>query len=176
MKARGLPLAVVLASSLFVLQGCPGKLDDPGRFSLSFTQCEANVNTLFAKTCAVSGCHSAADRTQNLDLESPNVASRLVGVSSTGIGCTGVLVDPKNPAQSFFYQKLTASPPCGSQMPFLGRPLGATELQCMQIWLSGLATADGGVTDAGITVGPAQDAVAPIVDSGVVFTEGSPLP
>jgi hypothetical protein len=131
--------------------GCAGTLDDPSRFrgdggrmvSIDGGGCPDIPSAMFATICATAGCHSTADMVQGLDLQSPDVASRLVGVCARG---GGFLVDPSHPSQSVVYAKLTLAPPFGSRMP-LGKPtLDAATLACVLEWVSaqkGSATACG---------------------------------
>jgi hypothetical protein len=153
------PAAFLLAMGCVA---CPGTLDDPSRFydaappgdeappqrsvdagidAPGNTGC-ADVPTMFHSTCGTPGCHSAASHTQGLDLETPDVAARLVGVTAMG---GGLLIDTSTPDKSVIYTKLTSSPPFGSQMP-LGKPaLDATALACVHAWVS----AQTGPSDAG---------------------------
>ena len=107
------------------------------------------------------GCHTAKPFlvVYGLDLVSPNVASRLVGVMSaeTGIAPMGtLLINPTNPSQSAIYTKVTANSPYGERMPF-GLPLldSATQM-CILEWVtttaaSARAGSGSGGVDAGTT-------------------------
>jgi hypothetical protein len=125
---------------------------------------------LFAKTCSsTSGCHMSMDPAQGLDLASPGVAARLVGVAPTGPGCTGVLADPKNPTQSVLYRKLTDSPPCGVPMPFGGNRVSAADLACVKTWIASLSAGDSGAADSA----PPKDAS---IHDVFVFPDSAPPP
>lgn len=151
---------VALAAALLACTGCPGTLDDPARFSDGgeqdgYASCGDVPTTVFAQTCAQAGCHSTADKAQMLDLQSPNVASRLVNVCSTE--GSGILIDPIHPSKSIVYAKLTATPPSGARMPFGKTPLDDATIACVLAWVStqtgpgGPCGAEGGAgtSDAG---------------------------
>jgi hypothetical protein len=150
-----------LAASL----GCPGTLDDPGRFELDGGEASAgdggdagciDVPTgVFAKICATAGCHSSTDMIQGLDLQSPGVASRVVGVCARG---GGTLADPSNPSHSVIYTKLGPTPPFGSRMPLGMTPLDGATLACVLAWIA--AQTGGGACDAGAMDAGASDATA----------------
>ncbi len=95
---------------------------------------------VLAARCATSGCHSAADKSQGLDLESPNVAARLVGVAA-GAG-PGLLIDPSAPSRSVVYTKLSASPPYGARMPFARTVLDDETTACVLAWVASLGERD----------------------------------
>jgi len=158
MRGRGLAfsggLALVAATA-----GCPGTLDDPGRFAPgalddgggvagdsgipgpaataegggSGDDCP-NIPQLFESTCTGASCHSASNKAQGLDLQSPDVAARLVNVPATE--GAGLLIDPSAPAQSILYLKLSPSPPFGARMPLGATPLDASTLGCVLAWIT----------------------------------------
>ena len=145
--------AAALGALVATGTACAGSLEDPDRFLTDAgADLEGSIATspdggcldvptqLFARVCAASGCHSSATKNQGLDLQSPNVASRLVGVGAKG---GGLLVDPAHPAQSVVYTKVTSMPPYGLRMP-LGEPaLPETTVRCVLEWVT--AQGDGGV-------------------------------
>ncbi|MEO6600741.1 MAG: hypothetical protein ABIQ16_12760, partial [Polyangiaceae bacterium] len=131
------------AATLGFLAGCPGKLDDKQSF-VDYVPAEAGaeaaapmeagpgaggdptdaacgdiIDRVFAPSCGDTGCHGAVAPQQGLDLVSPNVASRLVGIA--GQACVSVLADPSDPEGSLLFKKLLPAPGCGAQMP-LARP------------------------------------------------------
>jgi hypothetical protein len=121
------------------LAGCPGHLEDPGRFAGEFgtggsttTACP-DVPTLLSTTCTAAGCHAATTPAAGLDLASPGVFMRLSGKQA--MGGSGLLVDPTNPASSVLYTKLMSPPPFGSRMPLVGMPLGDAEVACVLTWI-----------------------------------------
>jgi hypothetical protein len=124
-----------------------------------------------------SGCHSAADKVQGMDLESPDLASRLVGVSATE--GSGLLIDPSNPTASVLYTKLTLVPPFGSRMPLGEKPLDDSTTACVLAWISenagdaGPLPGDGGAaaTDA---AGASADSDVGADAASVTGTDASP--
>ena len=155
--------------------GCPGTLDDPARFleagAVGATDASApvggdeagadgscpDVPALLAHTCTASTCHNASDKAQGLDLQSPDVAARLVGVPATE--GAGVLVDPSTPSKSVLYEKLGASPPFGARMPLGASPLDAPTLACVLAWITQAADAPG--SDAAAPKGGAGTGASP---------------
>jgi hypothetical protein len=139
-----------------------------------------DIPTLFASsTCSTTeGCHGASNAgptsvVYGLDLVSPNVASRLVGVPSAEIGIAPVgtlLIDPANPGMSAMYTKVTANPTYGLPMPF-GRPLLDIPTQmCILQWVTRAASGSAGNgSDAGTSGGGGSGSSSGGVDSGNVF-------
>ena len=134
---------MVLTASLSVLAGCAGSLDNPDRFgdggsSLAFV-CQslgkpAKAEVILKK--CVSGCHSAAVQVSGLDLESPDVAARLVNVSTTAC-------PPRvrvNPTDGGTLEELItqSNPNCTSSMP-PGGGLTNGEISCIVEWTRSLA-------------------------------------
>ena len=124
---------VVVVALVVVVAGCPGSLQDPARFTAA---CADVPTQTFVSRCATAACHSAATRAGALDLESPGVAARLVGVSATG--GDGLLIDPDNTDASIIVRKLTPSPPFGAQDP-PGAPLDAATIDCIRDWVRRVA-------------------------------------
>jgi hypothetical protein len=153
--------------------GCPANLEDPGRFTSQATSgsCPDVPQAVLLPDCATANCHSTADKMQGLDLQSPNVASRLVGVSSTE--GPGLLIDPSNPQASVIYTKLTASPPFGVRMPFSQPPLADATTACVLAWVT--AQVDGGAGDASAseTDASAGDDAAPTEEASTGGDDGS---
>jgi hypothetical protein len=152
--ARGCFLALCAASA-----GCPGTLEDPERFLDGglYAQGQAtedggiageggagddggrggncpDMPQFFSTTCTGIGCHNAMDKAQGLDLQSPDLASRLVGVQATE--GPGLLIDPSNPSASVLYLKVTASPPFGARMPSGKPPLDDATIACVLAWVT----------------------------------------
>lgn len=132
--------------------GCSGGTDTPSSAN-SFTRVYTQV--IQAK-CSNDFCHfnSASIRYSALDMSSQTRAYwSLVGLPSMGPACSqsGMRVAPWQPEVSVMYQKLSPSPPCGSQMPadsagystngtselkFTGPELSAAEKQLIHDWIS----------------------------------------
>jgi hypothetical protein len=137
-------IAIGAAGLTCALAGCPGNLEDPGRFDTdaALGACPDVTQTVFLTVCATSQCHSTAAKAQGLDLQSPDVASRLIGVPATE--GTGLLVDPNAPQTSVIYTKLTSTPPFGVQMPFAEAPLDPATVQCVLDWITSQVEGDAG--------------------------------
>jgi hypothetical protein len=128
-----------LAAAALLCAGCPGSLGDTSRFTAA---CPTDIQAaIFVPRCATSGCHSAADHVAALDLESPNVDTRLVGTPATG--GDGLLIDPSYTDGSVLIRKLTPAPPFGAQQP-PGAPLDALSIDCIRAWAR-TCDADGGI-------------------------------
>ena len=132
-----------LGVALAVLAGCPGKLNDKARFLVDLDAggdagdagpCGDVPTRIFVPSCGSNGCHSATAPQQGLDLVSPGVASRVVGVQAKV--CAGTLADPDNPAGSLLYTKLATRPACGAQMPLAQPPLGNADAACVLDWIA----------------------------------------
>lgn len=184
-STRLLHLPLLLGSlllSALAWSGCAGSLEDPEMFMTqndAGTPVEAaveaaaapscpDVPTLFAKTCGTTGCHDATTKAEALDLMSPGLASRLVGVPS--VEGVGLLIDPSTPSKSVVYTKLLPSPPFGARMP-TGGSLDSSTTQCVLAWITNQASSpppasgDAGApapTDAGVL------ADSPAGDTGTV--------
>ena len=139
-----LPPALVLALALALLAGCPGSLEDPGRFEAGVGGAAVcpDIPTLFTQSCAISGCHTATSPAGALDLASADVFTRLSGMKASG--GPGVLIDPSSPADSVLYTKLTATPPFLSRMPLTGGALDPATVSCVLAWIEagGQSTGD----------------------------------
>jgi hypothetical protein len=137
-------LAAITAAAL--LGGCPGTLEDKEKFLAGTCP---DIPALFAQRCTTSGCHGATDMAGQLDLASPDLASRVSGVPSAG-DCAGrVLADPNDPEGSVLYFKLEPSPPCGSKMPLTGTPLVEREIACVREWILSLQPGGSGTGGGG---------------------------
>jgi hypothetical protein len=152
---------VAALAGLLSCTACAGSLVDPERFvddggepdsgaaePISGDAACPDVPTqVFAKVCGTSVCHSATAKSQGLDLQSPDVASRLVNVCAHG---GGLYVDPDHPTQSVVYTKLTPMPPFGTRMPFAKPPLDDATIGCVLDWVSAQRGDSGSVVcDAG---------------------------
>jgi len=96
--------------------------------------CGDVVTRIFVPSCGGTGCHGATAPQQDLDLVSPGVAARVVGV--LGLGCSATLADPSDPQASLIYQKLSPTPPCGSPMPLARPALSDEDAACVLAWIA----------------------------------------
>lgn len=145
---RGALLALAL-----LLAACAAELENPARFVDGGADRDAaaaggdcpegtDVETeLLAERCAGSVCHSAGESAAaGLDLVSPGVAERLVGVASTSEACGGaVLVVAGDPDASLLVDKLLPSPSCGGTMPLGQTPFTDSEITCVRDWIAGMS-------------------------------------
>jgi len=151
--------------------GCPGTLEDPARFidldggntgpsssgagsggssGSSSNNCPDVPTAVFETNCTTAGCHTSATKVQGLDLQSPGVAQRLVGVMATE--GQGLLIDPSSPSSSVVYTKLTAMPPFGARMP-LGSMLDDATVACVLAWITQTVSSSAGGSDGGAADG-----------------------
>ena len=176
-------LAVPLVASI----GCAGTLDDPARFldaaDSDVVESEASVTVdaqlpqgdeltslptcdapqeIFLPTCTGTGCHNSQDKAQGLDLQSPNLAPRLIGVPATE--GPGLLVDPTTPASSVLYAKVTAAPPFGARMPLGATPLSDQTIACVLAWITQAISAPSS-SEAGTFDDDANEADAGVRDA-----------
>jgi hypothetical protein len=162
-RSSALRLVLVAVAALSPI-GCPGTLDDPERFSeAESAPCPSGYDVekdLFQSTCAASNCHDSSQPAGDLDLGSPNVASRLLGVAASDPKCASrLLVDEDNPTQSFILEKLVKSnPQCGVQMPNGSKPLAPAQVQCVRDWIT--ARLGGGDASVDATPEASSDAAA----------------
>ena len=137
--------------ALSLLAGCPGTLADKELYEAALDggrglngdgagadtgPCGDVVARIFVPTCGGTSCHGANAPQQDLDLVSPGLASRVVGVAAKG--CAVMLADPADPEASLIYQKLSPAPPCGSPMPLARPPLSRADAACVLAWIAGL--------------------------------------
>lgn len=118
----------------------------PGQPGLNVdTKCLTDV---FAKSCTIPSCH-APPVAAGLDLDSPNVNTRLIdvvathGSASPSTGCVAnqKLIDSANPDQSWLILKLsTDGKTCGLPMP-IGSPLTSDETNCLKKYAQDVAAA-----------------------------------
>jgi hypothetical protein len=117
-----------------------------------------DIPSLFTTTCTASLCHDASYKAQGLDLASPHVATRLVGVAATE--GPGLLIDPSTPSRSILYVKLTDGPPFGARMPLGLPPLDTSTTACVLAWITNGEPASTG-PEAGPDSPSSPDATTP---------------
>ena len=165
-----------IASLAAFAAACAGTLENRDQFldggdGGTPSACPDVPQTVFTPTCGTAGCHAAIHPQSGLDLASPNVASRLVGVVATS---GGLLVDPAHPEQSLVYRKLEVGAP-GSRMP-IGRVLDDATIACVLSWVESVSGGDAGVSndaavvpvDDGATLDASSSDGGPTADAGVV--------
>lgn len=136
--------------STFVVVGCPGSLANPEDF-IDGGATLKNAETVLAESCGTSTCHDQPRPPQHeLDLLSPGVESRVVGVNPIGLGCeSGVLVVAGDSDGSYLLDKVLNTPGiCGLQMPVVGL-LSQSEIEILRDWIDGLGGSGGGTLDGG---------------------------
>jgi len=111
------------------------------------TACVTKIFSGSAASCKL--CHAKAGlMSSGLDLESPNVGSRLRGaaakhmdiVAPSPMNCpTGdKLIDPDTPANSWLLKKVAGPVTCGDRMPS-GSPLSADDIGCIDTFVKCVA-------------------------------------
>jgi hypothetical protein len=161
---RAVVAAAGAAVASCLLAGCPGSLSftyaprDASGADHSIVVDDAGVpvgcadaQSILVASC--SACHTNPPQPiyANLDLISPGVAARLVGVPAyTGASgaCSGKgdLLDAGHlPATGILMDKLNFTQTCGLGMPYgSGMPLPAQDRTCLQAWANGLVAGTGG--------------------------------
>ena len=125
-----------------VVVGCAGELDNPGAFRGGGGVETRTAEAILAESCGTTGCHDDSSQAQaGLDLVSPGVESRVVGVNAIGIGCTSeVLVVAGDANNSYLLDKVLNVPGiCGLQMPVVGT-LPADEVDVLREWITDLGS------------------------------------
>ncbi len=114
--------------------GIDGGADDAGTLDAGPPDAGCNaLVTIIAPTCATALCHSAREQQGSLDLQSPGLPGRLIGVAASG--GPGLLIDAARPDSSVLYLKVLSPPPFGAQMPLLGAQLTADQVACLRSWI-----------------------------------------
>ncbi len=146
---HALPSVLLGALVTIAGAGCPGTLDDPDNFRAG-NLCPDVPTELLVPRCGSANCHAAFTPAGGLDLVTPEVAARVVGVPAVGPACTDsglILAVPTDPGASLLFRKISGTPPCGSSMPLGGDRLTPKEVSCVKEWISTLHAGDG--PDAG---------------------------
>lgn len=135
---------LLLCASLGLTSACSGTDADGSEATACKPDLASIQAQIFARSCAQQGCHSAVEPAAALDLVSPGVEARLVGVASATCDAQ-IRVVPGHPEQSFLFDKVSSkTPSCGTPMPPAG--LGAEEQACIEQWIASLpaSSADAG--------------------------------
>ena len=161
MRTDRIALFLLGLSVVVGVGGCPGSLDNKDEFlDAGFTavvstgaddNCGDVEATILAAKCGGTGCHGTKSPQNNLDLESPGVAARVVGVPA--IVCKGTLANPSDPDNSVIYTKVLETTACGARMPLARPVLSAAETECLRLWIAkqggGTTSSSGGTGGAG---------------------------
>jgi hypothetical protein len=129
-------LALPILSSL-LLVSCAGDLTNPEDFIGGAGGSPGqSVEGVFLVNCGNPVCHDSDQPAADLDLVSPNVASRTVDVNSVEPNCgSEIIVIAGDPDESYMMKKILNAPGiCGGQMP-LGTILGAEETEVIRQWI-----------------------------------------
>lgn len=99
-----------------------------------------DVQTVFDRSCAVSGCHDAVTQVVNLDLSNVGSGAQFVGREPSpdmgACGGAGLLIDRDFFEDSLFIDKVASNPPvCGNRMPLAGTSLSTDDLNCIFDWV-----------------------------------------
>jgi hypothetical protein len=116
------------------LNGVPAWTPGPDAGDAQQAGCPDIPQAVFATKCNGAGCHTPPSAGGNLDLVSPDVASRLVGVKdSTG---ARLLIDPADPEESLLYERVV-----GSVVPRMpaSAPLDDATTACLLSWIRSVA-------------------------------------
>jgi hypothetical protein len=123
--------------------------------------------------CANSLCHGAA-AAGGLDLSTANAWANLVDVAATASSLKRV--EPRKPATSYLYHKLSAKTfpgsydIAGSPMPSAGQPISPGQLEAIRLWIEAGAPKEGSVGD---TLGRGEDEIERLL--GVCLPEADPV-
>ncbi|MFT4520096.1 MAG: hypothetical protein ACI9JM_002496 [Halioglobus sp.] len=163
--------------SLEALVSSDAELDFCPTFDSTF---EAIQATVFEQGgCANSLCHGDAVA-GGLDLTTANAWDNLIDV--TAVGSSLKLVNPRKPATSYLYHKLSAKTfpgsydIAGSPMPAAGQAISPGQLEAIRLWIEAGAPKEGSVGD---TLGRGEDEIERLL--GVCLPEAEavntvPLP
>ena len=137
-------LALSILSSL-LLVGCPGGLNNPEDFiGGAGGSPSPTAEVVFQASCGNAVCHDADQPAADLDLVSPNIASRTVDVNSTDPNCASeTIVIAGDPDESYMMKKILNEPGiCGGQMP-IGTILDAEDTDVIRQWIIDLGGVPG---------------------------------
>ena len=124
-------LPFILAGS--ALAACAGELERQERFA----DCgPGRVEQIFVARCGA--CHDADEPDAFLDLVSPGVANRVIGISSTTEFCEGRSLVETTAQPHLLLDKIGGQPSCGARMPLGLQALSAKsatdEGACSRKW------------------------------------------
>ena len=135
--------------SALAFTGCAGNLSNPEDFMDGGTA-PKSAETVLVESCGTLACHDQERDPHFLDLRSPNIETRVVGVNAVGAGCTSdILVVAGDPDSSYLLDKvLNAFGICGLQMP-VGDNLSDSEVELLRQWIIDLGASSASAPDGG---------------------------
>jgi hypothetical protein len=134
---------VAIALALLTLAGCGSTSNDAPAPAAKFSEIYAQIFPAMSKA-KCNFCHSQpASQVSNGKLytgaegEVHTAYAALVGQTSVSKDCAGkALVVPGKPEESLLYTKLSATPPCGAEMPFGGGALPEAQVEMVRSWIA----------------------------------------
>lgn len=92
--------------------------------------------TVLTLRCNGGVCHGSGSDFGDFAVSAAQ-AETYVGEEANSSQC-GLIIDPDSPEDSLLLTKTTGDQPagCGSAMPLGGTPLSATEIECIESWIS----------------------------------------
>lgn len=138
----GIRSALLLLGTALAAFGCSGASSEaPTESHTEVPEAGCNiVQTLSANGCSNNGCHGV-QHVAGVDLVSPGVAERLVGVRSVTDACQDtLLVDRDRPQDSLLLRMIDPEreTPCGVPMPFGRAGVSAEDVGCFEAWVDEL--------------------------------------
>jgi len=144
---------LLIALSTSTLTGCPvaADLENPERFDLADAGLKDNscITPALKRSCWGIGCHGSDTPAAMLDMQSPDVASRLVNVDaahtdildgSEGNCLAGEKrINTSSVEDSAIIKKINGKQSCGGKMPVAPRTLSEADKQCICEWVYELA-------------------------------------
>ena len=135
-------IRVLVPSALGVLavmlSGCTNESNSLRMISVapppnSTSRLSADVQPIFTRSCAKSGCHAGTTLAQGLSLEAGKSYDNLVGVASTEVALKRV--EPGRSDLSYLINKLEGTG-IGDRMPQGGPFLPDAEVQVIKDWIA----------------------------------------
>jgi hypothetical protein len=96
--------------------------------------CSPGQDALALIAARCGGCHNAMSAAKGLDLRSPGLGARTVGVASSCQGRPLLVAGPGEPAGHLLDKIEGPVPGCGNQMPAGGPALSDQEKACVREW------------------------------------------
>jgi len=153
-RSRALYLCIAILG-VATLGSCSEKTPVEGEPSVteeSLSSFQLIQRHIFARSCAVSGCHAGSTPTGGMSLEANVAYASLVGVSASNLAAKeeGLMrVKPGDTSASFLYMKLAGllGPDHGERMPLGSVALDDGKLAFVRAWIAAGAPDTGTVAD-----------------------------